>query len=46
VAPSGSIIAEAGDEPGVIVADLDLNLVTEARHALPCLKHDREFEKA
>jgi predicted amidohydrolase len=45
IAPDGSILAEAGDEPGVIVAEIDLAKVAEARQKLPSLTHDRDFEK-
>jgi len=45
VAPSGEIIAEAGEDPCVITAKLDLGKVTEARHQLPNLRHDCEFMK-
>jgi deaminated glutathione amidase len=44
VAPSGAIVAEAGDEPCVIVADLDLAAVDRARAAIPALAHDRPYE--
>ncbi len=43
IAPDGSILAEAGDETGIIMAELDLAQVAEARRKLPCLEHDREF---
>jgi deaminated glutathione amidase len=43
VAPWGEIVAEAGEEPGVIVADVDLARVAEARRQVPSLTHDREF---
>jgi predicted amidohydrolase len=42
--PWGRIIAEAGIEPGVTVADIDLALVTEARARVPALEHGRRFE--
>jgi predicted amidohydrolase len=45
IAPSGEIIAEAGEEPGIIMAELDLVKVADARRMLPSLKHDCEFEK-
>jgi deaminated glutathione amidase len=46
VAPSGEIIAEAGEEkPDVIVAELDLAKVTDARRRLPSLQHDCVFEQ-
>ncbi len=44
VDPWGNIIAEAGDAPGVIVADIDPNKVAEARSRVPALTHDREFK--
>jgi len=44
VAPWGEIVADGGDEPGVVLADLDLNAVTEARRRIPSLKHDRAFK--
>jgi predicted amidohydrolase len=43
IAPSGEIIAEAGEEPGVITAALDLAQVLEVRRRLPCLEHDCDF---
>ncbi len=44
VDPWGTVLAEAGTEPGVIFADIDQRLATEAREKLPSLKHDREFK--
>jgi predicted amidohydrolase len=44
VSPWGEVLKDAGTEPGMIVADLDLDKVAEARKALPSLKHDREFK--
>jgi predicted amidohydrolase len=44
VAPSGEIIAEAGDMPTVITAELDMEKVAEARRMLPSLQHDCNFE--
>ncbi|MDX5361332.1 MAG: carbon-nitrogen hydrolase family protein [Alphaproteobacteria bacterium] len=41
VAPWGDVLADAGTEPGVIVADLDLARVAEARTRVPALTHDR-----
>src|SRR6185436_6835232 len=43
VAPWGEILAEAGEEPGVIVADIDPAKVAEARERVPSLSHDRRF---
>jgi len=44
VAPWGEILAEAGTEPGVILAEIDPAAVTSARSRVPSLTHDREFE--
>jgi predicted amidohydrolase len=41
VAPWGEILAEAGDEPGVIVADIDPAQVKVARGRIPALSHVR-----
>jgi predicted amidohydrolase len=43
VAPWGEILAEAGDEPGIIYADIDPAKVEEARRMVPALRHDRCF---
>jgi predicted amidohydrolase len=42
--PWGRIVAEAGVEPGVTVADINLGLVAEARQKIPALEHGRRFE--
>jgi predicted amidohydrolase len=44
VSPWGDILAEAGDEPGHIQADIDLRLVAEARQRIPALGHVRDFD--
>jgi len=44
VDPWGRILAEAGTEPGVTIADIDLSLVAEARGRVPALEHGRRFE--
>lgn len=43
VAPWGEVLADGGDQPGVVFADLDLARVAEARGRVPSLTHDREF---
>ncbi len=43
VDPWGSVLAEAGDEPTIIYADLNLEDVARVRHMLPSLQHDRTF---
>jgi deaminated glutathione amidase len=41
--PWGSVVAELGDEPGVLVAEIDLDQVAKVRTMLPSLVHDRAF---
>jgi deaminated glutathione amidase len=41
VDPWGRILAEGGTEPGVILAEIDLGFVTDARNRIPTLKHGR-----
>ena len=43
VAPWGEVLADGGEEPGVITAELDLSLVEQARSKVPSLTHDRPF---
>ena len=43
VAPWGEVLADAGEEVGVITAEIDLGRVEEARTAVPALRHDRQF---
>ena len=43
--PWGAVVAEiAGDNPGVVVADLDLERVAATRRAIPSLANERGFE--
>ena len=45
VGPWGEVIARAeGDEPCVLMADLDMEAVDRARRAVPQLTHDRDFD--
>ena len=44
VSPWGEILAEAGEDPEVIFADIDLGASDEARVRIPALKHGRDFE--
>ena len=39
--PWGKVIAQAGDEPTVIVAEIDLDLVSQHRADLPVAEHQR-----
>jgi predicted amidohydrolase len=41
VDPWGRILADGGDEPGIITATLDLAEVAKARTMIPALQHDR-----
>jgi predicted amidohydrolase len=41
VSPYGEVLAELGAEPGLLVVDLDLDLVSEARATLPVLVNRR-----
>ncbi len=44
IGPWGEIVAKLDhDEPGVLIADLDLTQVDVARGKIPALMHDREF---
>jgi predicted amidohydrolase len=44
IAPWGQVLADAGTDPGVIFADIDLAEVTRARARVPSLSHDRPFD--
>ncbi|MFN3817075.1 carbon-nitrogen hydrolase family protein [Brevundimonas sp.] len=45
VGPWGEVLARAeGDEPCVLMADLDMEAVARARRAVPQLTHDRDFD--
>jgi len=44
VSPWGEVLAEkADDEPGVILADLDLDAVAKARRRIPSLENDQDI---
>lgn len=43
VDPWGEIVAEAGEEPGVIMADIDSARVAEARQSVPSLANARPY---
>lgn len=44
VDPWGNIIAEAGTEPGLLLADIDPAEIAAARGRVPSLQHGRRFE--
>lgn len=43
VDPWGRVLADGGEEPGIVCADVDVAAVAEARAAVPSLQHDRPF---
>jgi len=44
IGPWGEVLALADhDEPGVVIAELDLDAVAKARQAIPALKNERSF---
>lgn len=45
IAPWGEVIAEAGTEPGIVLAEIDPTKISEARDRVPSLTHDRDFVK-
>jgi predicted amidohydrolase len=44
VDPWGAILAQAGEEPCFIAADIDMARVASCRQSVPSLTHDRVFE--
>jgi deaminated glutathione amidase len=43
VDPWGEVLADGGEESGIVYAEIDPGRVEEVRRMLPCLEHDREF---
>ena len=43
VDPWGEVLADAGEEPGVIYAEIDAARVTKIRGMMPSLQHDRPY---
>lgn len=43
IGPWGDVLAQGGEAPGIIMADLDPGAVGKARGAVPSLRHDRDF---
>lgn len=41
VDPWGRVLADAGETPGIIAADIDVGLVADARRRIPALAHER-----
>jgi predicted amidohydrolase len=46
VDPWGEVLADAGEEPGIIYADVDPARVTKIRGMMPSLQHDRPYAVA
>lgn len=44
VDPWGTVLADAGEGPGVVMAELDLDLVKGTRGRIPSLSHGRHYE--
>ena len=44
VDPWGNVLADGGDEPGVVIADIDPARIREARRMVPSLGHDRPYD--
>lgn len=43
VDPWGEVLADGGEAPGVVFADIDLGKVAKIRSMMPSLQHDRHF---
>ncbi|RUP08514.1 carbon-nitrogen hydrolase family protein [Hyphomicrobium sp.] len=43
ISPWGEVLAEAGVDPGVVIADIDSAYVDQVRSRIPSLTHDRDF---
>jgi predicted amidohydrolase len=41
--PWGEILADGGEDVGVIMAEVDVARIAEARHKIPALTHDRPY---
>jgi predicted amidohydrolase len=44
ISPWGEVLAEAGEDPQILLADIDAGLAAGARAKVPSLFHGREFE--
>ena len=43
VDPWGEVLADGGEDEGIVIAEIDPAKVTEARRRIPALTHDRDF---
>ncbi len=46
VDPWGEVLADAGEQPGIVYAEVDPARVGEVRGMIPALRHDRPFDTA
>jgi predicted amidohydrolase len=44
VDPWGEILADGGEAPGIVYAEIDVTRVAKVRRMIPSLEHDREFK--
>lgn len=44
VGPWGEILADGGEEVGVVYAEIDTDLVAQARQKIPALTHDKTYD--
>lgn len=44
VSPWGEVLAEGGESPGIVCADIDVAQVAQARTRIPALTHVRDFD--
>ena len=43
VDPWGTVLADGGEQTGIIMAEIDTDKVSQVRRKIPCLQHDREI---
>lgn len=46
VDPWGHVVCDGGTEPGVTIAEIDSELVSQTRQKIPSLANERDFERA
>jgi predicted amidohydrolase len=46
VNPWGEVVADGGEAPGIVHAEIDVARVAKVRGMIPSLMHDRDYEKA
>lgn len=44
VDPWGRVLADGGEDPGIVMCEIDPSQVAEARAMIPSLRHDRPYE--